>query len=119
MPVPQMRQPMANYPEPYFRPHRRRSVRDYSWIYIDAPELREVKVHDILTIIVDEKSEVTMNSRFNRQRNGTLKAELKEFIRFSQAGNLANAAANSPTIDTNLQSRLNSNGQLTDQEGIR
>src|SRR5690606_20274914 len=33
--------------------------------------------------------------------------------------NLANAALNQPTIDANLQSRLNSTGQSTEQEGIR
>ena len=99
--------------------NRPRRIRDYSWVYIDAPEPREVKVHDIVTIIVDEKSEVTLNSRFNRQRSESLKAELKDFVRFGSTGNLMNAAANQPTIDTNLQGRLNSTGQVTDQEGIR
>lgn len=94
-------------------------VRNYSWIYIDPPPPREIKVHDIITIIVDEKSEVTVNSRFNRQRNGTLKAELKEFIRFNDDGNLTNAADNEPTIDGQLRNRLQSTGQLVDQEGIR
>ncbi len=94
-------------------------MRDYSWIYIDAPAPREIKVHDIITILVDEKSEVTVNSRFNRQRTSTLKAELKEFIRIGKTGNLATAASNQPTIDANLQGRLQSTGGMTDQEGIR
>ncbi len=119
MTAPQLRQPMYNGPNPYSRLHRRRSVRDYSWIYIDAPKAREVKVHDLLTIIVDEKSEVTMNSRYNRQRNGTLKAQLRDFVRFGETGNLTNAATGTPSINATLQSRLQSNGQLTDQEGIR
>lgn len=101
------------------RAHRPRKVRDYSWIYIDAPEVREIQVHDIITILVDEKSEVTLKSKYDRRRNGTLKAELKDFIRLNDAGNLSNAAANKPAIDTKIQSRLNSNGQLVDQEGIR
>ncbi|NOX55279.1 MAG: hypothetical protein GXP27_12745, partial [Planctomycetes bacterium] len=67
--------------------HRRpRRIRDYSWIYIDAPEPREIKVHDIITIIVDEKAEVTVNSRFDRQRNSNLNAELNEFIRLGETG---------------------------------
>jgi len=96
-----------------------RKIRDYSWIYIDPPEPREIKLHDIITIIVDEKAEVSVRRQFNRQRNATLKAELKDFMRIGESGNLANAAANSPTIDAQLQSRLNSSGQMTDQEGIR
>jgi len=99
-------------------PHRKR-IRDYSWIYIDPPQPQEIKLHDIVTIIVDEKSEVIMNSRFNRQRQSKLKAELKEFVRIGQGGNLAPAALNAPTIDAQLQGTLNSTGQLTDQEGIK
>ena len=98
--------------------HRKR-IRDYSWIYIDTPVPLEIKLHDIVTIIVDEKSEVIMNSRFNRQRMSKLKAELKEFVRLGNRGNLINAAVNAPTIDAQLQGQLNSTGQLTDQEGIK
>lgn len=98
--------------------HRKR-VRDYSWIYIDPPEVKEIRLHDIITINVDEKSEIIMNSRFNRQKNSRLKAEIKEFIRLGETGNLAPAALNGPTIDTQLQGNLNTTGQVTDQEGIK
>lgn len=94
-------------------------MQDYSWIQVPTEEPRVIKVHDIISIIVDEKAEVISNSRFNRSRASSLKAELKEFIRIDDKGNLATAAPNQPTIDANLQGRLNSTGQLTDQEGIR
>ncbi|MDA1161646.1 MAG: flagellar basal body L-ring protein FlgH [Planctomycetota bacterium] len=98
--------------------HRKR-IRDYSWIYIDPPQPQEIKLHDIVTIIVDEKSEVIMNSKFNRQRTSKLKAELREFVRIGETGNLVPAALNGPTVDSQLQGTLNSTGQLTDQEGIK
>jgi flagellar L-ring protein FlgH len=98
--------------------HRKR-IRDYSWIYVEPPVPPEIKLHDIVTIIVDEKSEVIMNSKFNRQRRSVLKAELKEFVRLGSTGNLTPAALNAPTIDAQLQGTLNSTGQLTDQEGIK
>lgn len=94
------------------------TVKDYSLIYIDEPEPREYKIHDIVTVIVSEKSEVTLNSRFNRQRTGQLTAELKEFVKIGPEGNLENAAANSPTIDASLAGRLQNSGQVTEQEGI-
>lgn len=96
-----------------------RSVRDYSWIYIDAPEPHVVQVNDIVTILVDEKAEATLNSRFNRQRNSNLKAELKEFIRISERQTLENAAENQPTIDGNITNRMMTTGQSIDAEGIR
>lgn len=96
------------------------SVRDYSWIYIDAPPPPElIKVHDILTVEVDEKAEVIVNSRFNRQRNASFTAELKEFIRLRSDGpTIENSGATQPSINGTLQNRLQTIGQLTDTEGI-
>lgn len=112
--------PYPSYPTgPVISGFQRKRIRDYSWIYIEPLEPPEIKLHDIVTIIVDEKSEVIMNSVYNRQRRSVLKAELKEFIRLGETGNLAPAALNAPTIDAQLQGQLNSTGQLTDQEGIK
>lgn len=98
------------------RPYR---VQDLSYTYIQPPPPREIKVHDLVTIVVSEKSQVTMGSTFNRQRNATYKAQLKEFIRLGKTGNLRPAAeADQPTIDTNLQGRLQTTGLMNDTEGM-
>ena len=91
------------------RQHKRR-MQDYSRIYIEKTLPREIKVHDIVTIVVNEKAEINLNSRFNRQRQASLKAELKEFLRLSEDGNLTNAAENQPKIDATLNGRLSGNG---------
>ena len=96
-----------------------RRTRDFSWMHIDPPRIRQIMVHDIITIIVDEKSEVTLRSGFDRQRTSNLKAELKEFMRIGKRGNLATAAPNQPTIDANLTGRSTNSGRATTQEGIR
>ncbi|ODA28292.1 MULTISPECIES: flagellar basal body L-ring protein FlgH [Planctopirus] len=94
-------------------------IEDYSLIYVEPPPLPpEIKVHDIITIQVDEKAEVIVNSRFNRQRNGAYAAELSDFVRFGDNFNLLPAAQNSPAIEGTLNNRLQTIGQLTDQEGI-
>jgi flagellar L-ring protein precursor FlgH len=95
------------------------TVRDYSWIYIEPPPPPpQIKVHDILTIEVDEKAEVIVNSRFNRQRNGTYKVQLKDFIAFGDNGKLLNSASTTPGIEGLMQNRLQTIGQNTDSEGI-
>jgi flagellar L-ring protein FlgH len=117
--------PLESAPLPgefgYGQPHALQAapptIRDFSWIHIDHPVERAFKVNDIVTVIVSERSEVILNSRFNRQRNATLKSELREFIRLDGFG-LQNAAGTRPTIDMNQQERLQSMGQVTDQEGI-
>lgn len=94
------------------------TMQDLSYIVIEKPAPRQIRVHDILTITVDDKSEMIVDNRFNRSRISQLKAELKEFIRLKD-GRLENAASNAPTIDSNLQSRLNSQGQIQSSEGIK
>jgi flagellar L-ring protein precursor FlgH len=94
-------------------------MRDYSWIHIDNPEPRQVKVHDIITVIVDEKAESTSDNQYNRQKNGLLKAQLQNFVRIDSSGNLNIAAENSPTIQGRLQSNLQSRGQVSSREGVR
>jgi flagellar L-ring protein precursor FlgH len=94
-------------------------MRDMSLMYVDVPPPpAEVKVHDIIMIEVDEKAEVIVNSRFNRQRNGAYTAALRQFIRFGQNGDLENASTNAPTIEGMLQNRLQALGTATDTEGI-
>ena len=98
------------------RPLRRRDV---SWIYIDRPKPRKVGVHDIITVVVDEKSEVTQNSRFNRQRNAVFTAQLKEWLRINSRGDLDVSAINAPGIDSQLRSQLQSFGTGLSQEGMK
>jgi flagellar basal body L-ring protein FlgH len=104
---------------PYIPPHRTMSVRDYGQTFIDPPAAREIMLHDIITILVDEKAELLVQSRFNRQRNATFNAQLKEFLRIDDDGNLAPAATDGPGIDAALRARLQSDGTATDREGIR
>jgi flagellar L-ring protein FlgH len=111
--------PMTN-PGDFFEPQPPMLIKDFAWSYIDTPKAHEVKLHDIVTVIVKEVSEINATSRYNRQRQGTFTAELKEFIRINSQGNLDNAAVNAdPKIDSNLQSRLQSTGQVAEQEGIK
>lgn len=102
-------------PAPVFVPR----MRDYSWIYIELPPPRLVKVHDIITVLVNENSEVTQDSRFERQRNAQLRAQIKQFIRLDDELRLKPAAKDSPTIDAQLRSQLQANGLAKTREGMR
>ncbi len=102
---------------PMFGPSR--PMRDMSYIFFEAPPARKIKVHDLITVIVNENSEVVQNSRFNRQRNARLEADLRQFVRINSQGNLDNAALEAPSISTQLQSQLQAYGQGLSQEGMR
>ena len=95
------------------------TLQDLSWTVVVKPRPRPIRVQDLLTITVDDKNEVFVDNRFTRSRIAQLKAELKEFIRLDNSGNLVPAALNSPTVDAGLQGRLNSQGQVQSAEGIK
>ncbi len=109
-------------PGPIIDPMGSPRMQDYSWVYLEpAPPPPQIMVHDIITIEVDEKAEVIVNSRFNRQRNATYTAQLKEFIRLVNNDGyqkVVPAAASQPTVDATLTNRLQTIGQSTDLEGI-
>lgn len=111
--------PSQGGPPPGALAPRRLRRQDVSWIYIDRPRPRKVGVHDLICVTVDEKSEVTQNSRFNRQRNAVYTGQLKEWLRINSSGNLDIAAANSPGINGQLRSQLQSFGQGLSQEGMK
>lgn len=96
------------------------TIEDYSFVAIPTPPPPpEIKVHDILTIEVDEKAEVIVNSRFNRQRNGAYQLTLSEFIRLRTNDlRLERTNKTEPGIEGELQNRLQTIGTSTDQEGI-
>ena len=111
------------YPPPVVAPFpgmaRPRRMSELSWIHIDSLAPRQMKVHDILTVQVNENAEVIQNSRFDRQRNATFKFDIREFIRIGETGNLRPAALDNPKIDTQMRNTFNSLGNATSKEGMR
>ena len=83
-------------------------------IRAEPPRLQTFKVGDIITVTVNETAETNARSTDNRQYT----AQLTQFIRINAQGNLDNAALNSPEIDRELQSRLQSTGQVTESESM-
>jgi flagellar L-ring protein FlgH len=88
-------------------------------IRAETPRLQTFKVGDIITVTLNETAQTNVRSTYNRPRNGQYTAQLAQFIRINSKGNLDNAALNSPDIDGELQSRLQSTGQVTESESMK
>lgn len=95
-----------------------RRVSQASLIYISELEPRIIQKNDLVTIIVKESSEVTLDSRFSRNRRSSLTAAINEFIRLSDRGTLVGAAENSPTIDGDTAARVDTSGRVQERETI-
>jgi flagellar L-ring protein precursor FlgH len=98
------------------KPMRLQSVAGF---YAPLPITRELKENDIIKVVVNDISRVDLRSRFNRQRNSTMKSELKNFIRLDDRNNLTNAAANKPSIDASSRGTIQSKGESSDNETIQ
>ncbi len=70
-------------PVDFYGPPQPMFIRDYAWSYFEPPKPREVKIHDLITVIVKEAAETNATSRYNRQRNGQYTAQLRQFIRIN------------------------------------
>jgi flagellar L-ring protein precursor FlgH len=69
----------------YGNPERRRplTLAQADWTYISTPERRELKLHDLVTVLVDEKSQVISEGEMDRKKQTSLEAALKDWVIFS------------------------------------
>ena len=66
----------------YGNPQRRRplTLAGGDWTYIPLPEPKRLKMNDIITVVVDEKSQVISEGEMDRKKKASLKAVLKDWI---------------------------------------
>ncbi len=95
-----------------------RRMTDTSWILAPAPALEEIKVHDLVMVLVDERAVQLQQRQFQRQKQGVYNLQLADWIRIDSEGRLANAAANQPTVDVNYENRLQSRGNQNVTESL-
>ncbi len=51
-----------------------------SWLYEPPPEPRPIRMHDIITVLVDEKSVVISEGEIDRRKNASLNAVLSDWV---------------------------------------
>lgn len=80
-------------------------------IDVDRPRPKKVGVNDIITVIIDENSEVKRKSKFNRTRSAIDTAQRSESLQINGSNDLDLAAGNTPGINGQLGSQLQSTEQ--------
>ncbi|NNJ27034.1 Flagellar L-ring protein [Planctomycetes bacterium LzC2] len=90
-----------------------------SLTHITLPEARTIQVHDIITVLVDEKSEVSVQSRFDRRRSSSIEASIDDFVRLDPTGRLILSATGEPSIDLSAGVRKQNQGSGLDTEAVR
>jgi len=91
-----------------------------SWLYINVEPPREVRLHDIITIIVDETSQVISEGDVQRRKQANLNAALLDWLRLSGLDlKPAPQSDGDLVVQGNLQSRLQAQSDLETLDSLQ
>jgi flagellar L-ring protein precursor FlgH len=91
-------------------------MRAMSLVAVIPTPPKKIQVHDIVSILVSERSEVIQNAQFMRQKNITFVAQLRQWVRIDDHFRLRPAALDSPQINTQLRSQMQAFGNNRSSE---
>jgi flagellar L-ring protein precursor FlgH len=103
----------------YGPPDRRRALtlENSSWFYIKQEDPPEIQLNDIITVIVDQKSQYINNVMMMRRQRANMDADLQKWLQFKHFG-LGHAAmtGGDPEIagQYNLQNQIQANLRQAD-----
>ena len=106
-----------NLPSQHRRPL---TLATHSFLYQPPPMPKELRRHDIVTVVVNEKSQVISEDEFERKKNASIKAVLTDWVSLSKF--FLKPAAQSdgdPTVGGTVDSRLKTQGDLERRDGMK
>src|SRR5262245_32346733 len=91
-----------------------------SWLYQKVDPPKEIKLHDIITVVVSEKNQMVSNGQVQRRRTAQYDAELANWINFNGLGNvvLATPSAGNPEIEGDLNVQNQAQMQLQTNDAL-
>lgn len=103
----------------YGDPMRRRALTlaDTSWSYIKPEDPPEIQLNDLVTVIVDEKSQLISQAMLMRRQRTNFDADLQKWLKFRNFGlSPAKLSNGSPEIEAlyNLQNQVQANLRASD-----
>jgi flagellar L-ring protein precursor FlgH len=103
----------------YGSPESRRplTLEGSSWLYIKPEEPPEIQLNDVVTVIVDQKSQYINQAQLRRQQRTSLDADLQKWLQFKHFGlGAAPMTGGTPEIQGlyNLQNQVQANLRQAD-----
>ena len=106
------------YGDPRVR-HEQMSVADASWTYEMSPDHHQFKVHDQITIVVNEKSMVSSKGGVQGQRQGSRNISLTNWILFGHGGIIPDPqSSGAPTIGATVNNQEQSQVDLETKDAM-
>jgi len=91
-----------------------------SFTYQAVEPLRAIKLHDVITVIVDEKSQVTSQADVERRKQYSLNAQLKDWVELDGLSlKPAPQKDGDPTVNGTLQAQARAKADLETHDGMK
>ncbi|NLX95092.1 MAG: flagellar basal body L-ring protein FlgH [Rhodopirellula sp.] len=106
----------------YGSPEQRRpmTLPTYSWTYQPTPEPPEIKIHDLITVVVDEKSQVISEGEVDRRKKADLSMVLQNWIKFDGWDlKPAQQSDGDPAIGGKVDSKYRAESELETRDAMK
>ena len=96
------------------------SLTSCSWTYQPQDEPKTVKIHDLITIVVDQKSAMISDGKIDRKKQGYGDLKLEDWIKF-YSGSLGrdNQVHGEPHVRGTVDNKLRAEGNLETTDSLK
>lgn len=91
-----------------------------SWSYIETEAPRELRIHDIVTVVVNERSQVVSDAEMDRRKQSNINAVLEEWVELNGLSLQAAPQRNGePAIQGILNNQYRAQGNLEYRDAMK
>ena len=95
------------------------SVHDASWLSVDKPSPKGFRVHDLVTIVVNEVSSHSSKAETSTQRDASIDAALEEWFTLTKGGiRLSDKAHGQPQIKASTKQEFDGEGDVSRKDSL-
>ena len=96
------------------------TLQNTSYLYQPLEPPQTIKLRDLITVIVDEKSQVTSEADVERRKQYSLNAQLKDWVKLDGLNiNKAPQSQGDPTVNGTLSAQARAQSDLETRDGMR
>jgi flagellar L-ring protein FlgH len=96
------------------------TLEDTSWLYQPVEPPRVIKKYDTITVIVDEKSQVTSLANVERRKQAQLNAQLKDWVKFDGLDLVPDAQSEGDQkVNGTLQGQFRAQSNLDTRDSLK
>lgn len=90
-----------------------------SWTYQAPPQPKEIKVQDVLTVLVNYKSQVISEGETDRKKKASFKASIKDWVLLKNWSLIPDPQSDGqPTVDTQWDNKMKSEGSFESRDAM-